>query len=86
MKRSTTVPLLLVVYLGIMAYVGWPGYQSGETSPWKYFGGIAITLAVIVLLHFNLKKRDQYRRRRQAEADEMARKENENKNQDTEKP
>lgn len=78
MKRSTTIPLILVVYLGVMVYLGWPGYQNGETSPWLYFGGTAFTLAIIVLLHFNLKKRDEYRRRRQAEAEEIERRKRQN--------
>ncbi len=77
-KRSTLVPLLLVVYLGVMVYLGWPDYKRGATSPALYFGGTAFTLAVIVLLHFNLKKRDALRRQRQAEADEIERKKKEN--------
>lgn len=83
MKRSTSIPLILVVYLGIMVYLGWPGYQSGETSPWLYFGGTAFTLAIIVLLHFSIKKRDEYRRRRRDEADEIERKARQNKENNT---
>lgn len=73
-KRSTFVPLILLVYLAVMVYLGWPGYCSGQTSGWLYFGGTAFTIGVIVLLHFNLKKREEYRRRRIAS---RMRKENE---------
>ncbi len=58
-KRSTIIPILLTLYLAVMAYFGWPAYASGQTSALQYFGVIAATLAVIVLLHFTLKKREQ---------------------------
>lgn len=77
-KRSTLVPILLIIYLGVMVYLGWPDYKRGATSPALYFGGTAFTLGVIVLLHFNLKKRDALRRRRQAEADDIERNKKEN--------
>ena len=63
-KRSTLVPSLLTVYLAVMAYIGWGGYASGRESALYYFGIIAATLLVIVLLHFNLKKRERLRRER----------------------
>lgn len=64
LKRSTVLPVILTVYLAVMAGIGYPEYAAGRTSPLMYFGIIAITLAVIVLLHFNLKRRERYRRER----------------------
>ena len=51
LKRSTIVPSLLGVYLLVMAAIG-------------YFGVLAISAIVIVLLHFNLKKQERIRRQR----------------------
>lgn len=64
MKRSTVIPLILGIYLAVMATIGWPDYAAGRTSALFYFGVIAITLAVLVLLHFSLKRREQLRRER----------------------
>ncbi len=47
-----------------MASIGWPDYQAGRTSALFYFGVIAITVVVLILLHFNLKRREQLRRER----------------------
>ena len=46
MKRSTLIPLLLLIYLGVMAYIG-----RGELAQGRYlyyFGIIALTLVGIV--------------------------------------
>lgn len=63
-KRSILLPVILTVYLAVMAYIGYPDYAAGRTSALMYFGIIGITLVVIVLLHFNLKRRERYRRER----------------------
>lgn len=55
--RSTLVPLLLLVYLAVMSYIGWGNYAKGETSALYYFGTIGVTMVIILLLHFNLKRR-----------------------------
>ena len=65
LKRSTLIPLVLLVYLAIMATIGWKQYASGDMSATEYFGIIAITLAVIVLLHFNMKRRERLRAERE---------------------
>ena len=75
-KRYDIIPLALLVYLGVMVYLGYPDYVAGVTSPWLYFGGTAFTLVVIILLRFNLKKREQYRRSRENDL-----KKNEEKNE-----
>ena len=67
LKRSTIIPLALLVYLAAMASIGWKQYASGDMSATEYFGIIAITLAVIVLLHFNMKRRERLRAEREAD-------------------
>ncbi len=63
--KSTILPLFLGVYLAVMAYIGYPGYCSGETSALKYYGIIAVTLLVIIILHFSLKRREKLKRERE---------------------
>lgn len=65
MKKSTIIPIVLLIYLGVMSYIGYSGYASGEYSAFYYFGIIAATLCVIVMLHFNLKKLERLRRERE---------------------
>lgn len=65
LKRSTLIPLVLLDYLAVMASIGWKQYASGDMSATEYFGIIAITLAVIVLLHFNMKRRERLRAERE---------------------
>ena len=65
LKRSTVIPAILLVYLAVMASIGYPAYAEGRTRPLEYFGIIAITLMVVVLLHFNIKRRDRLQRERQ---------------------
>lgn len=60
--RYKVVPILLMVYLVAMAYVGYPRYASGQMSALQYFGIIAATIAVIVLLLFSLRIRDRRRK------------------------
>lgn len=59
MKKSTLIPLLLTVYLTVMAGIGFPHFLSGEFTPVFYFGLIALTLSIIYLLRRNLLKREQ---------------------------
>ena len=55
--RSTLIPLILLVYLAVMSYIGYPAYADGRTSALYYFGVIATNIVVIILLKFNLKHR-----------------------------
>lgn len=66
-KRSTIIPAILFVYLVVMSTIGWKQYAAGAMSATEYFGIIAITLAVIVLLHFNIKRRERLRAEREAD-------------------
>lgn len=56
-KKSTLIPLLLLLYLAYMAYLGLPYLQTGRYL--YYFGIIAATLIIIVLLHYTLKYREK---------------------------
>lgn len=58
-KRSTVIPMMLFVYLAVMAALGYNGFANNTTSAGQYFGTIGATLLVIVLLHFNIKRRDR---------------------------
>ena len=64
-KKSTLLPLVLLVYLAVMSYIGYPAYASGDYSPLYYFGVISATLIVILLLHLSLKRRERLRRERE---------------------
>lgn len=64
LRRSTVIPVLLSVYLIVMASIGYPEYAAGRTSALYYFGIIVTTIVVIILLHLNLKRRERNRRRR----------------------
>lgn len=79
LKRYDIVPLVLLVYLGVMVYLGYPDYVAGATPAWLYFGGTAFTLLVIFFLRINLKKRAQYRKQRQEDM-ERNRKKNSDSN------
>ncbi|TFU93717.1 hypothetical protein E4T81_07090 [Barnesiella sp. WM24] len=63
MKKSTYIPLLLLVYLGVMSYIGRQEFFDGHYL--YYFGIIGTTLLCIILLHFFMKKRDRLRRQRE---------------------
>lgn len=57
LKPSTYIPLLLLAYLAIMAYIGRGELRQGNYL--YYFGLIALTLLMITLLHLFLKKRQK---------------------------
>lgn len=60
-KRSTVLPLILLVYLCGMSWIGYKSVRTGETSVTTYVLTIVVTLALIVALHFFLKKREKLR-------------------------
>ena len=59
MKRSVVIPVILLIYLGVMSYIGRGELFAGHYL--FYFGVIGITLVVIYLLHLTLKKREKMR-------------------------
>ena len=61
-NKSIIIPLALLAYLGIMSYIGYSGYVSGEFSATRYFGVIAVSFIIIVLLFFSLKRKERIRK------------------------
>lgn len=64
MKKSTVIPVLLLVYLAVMSWMGYPAYAAGHFSALFYFGIIALTSVIILFLHINLKHRERNRNRK----------------------
>lgn len=60
MKRSNLVTIVLLVYLAIMAYIGWPHY-IGEGRYWEYAGIIVLTLIAIFALRYVQGKKEKMR-------------------------
>lgn len=59
-KKYILIPLALLVYLGFMAYISYPG-KNPELSYTQYYITIAITLVIIAILPYFLKRRDEFR-------------------------
>lgn len=64
-KRSTYLPLAFLAYLAIMAYMGRGYYFSGQYL--RYFGTIGVSLVVIILLRWALKRREFLQEQRKNE-------------------
>ena len=67
-KRSVVFPLVLLAYLGFMAWIGRDRLARGEYL--YYFGIIGISLLILVLLYFSLRKKEQLRERREQEQEQ----------------
>ncbi len=67
-KRSVVFPLIMLVYLAFMAWIGRDRLANGEYL--YYFGIIGISLLIIVLLFFSLRKKEDLRDRREKELEE----------------
>ena len=65
-KKSTVLPLILLIYLAVMSYIGYGSYSIGAISALYFYGGIGATLIVIFLLHLSLKRRERLRAEREA--------------------
>lgn len=59
LRRSTVIPSILLIYLGVMSYIGYSEFQQGNYL--YYFGVIGVTLVIIAILHVFLKKREHLR-------------------------
>ncbi len=64
-KKSTIIPLALLVYLAGMAYIGRSHFLAGDYL--FYFGIIGATLAIVIILHFVLKKKEKLQQKREEE-------------------
>ncbi|MDO4319481.1 MAG: hypothetical protein Q4C34_02795 [Bacteroidales bacterium] len=79
LSRATIIPAVLLIYLAVMAVIGYDNYVKGGMTPTEYYGIIALTLVIIVLLHFSLKRRDRLRRERLADLERKEKESNDNK-------
>lgn len=64
-KRSTVIPVLMLVYLAVMAWIGRSRLQDGEYL--YYFGVIGGSLVIIALLYWSLRRKEALRKRREDE-------------------
>ena len=64
-KRSVVFPIIMLVYLAVMAWLGRDNLQNGKYL--YYFGIIGLSLIIIVLLYFSLRKKEQLQERRKNE-------------------
>ena len=60
-KRSTVIPLCLLVYLAVMAWMGRGRLLAGEYL--YYFGVLGGSLAIIALLYWSLRRKEALRRK-----------------------
>lgn len=67
-KKSIFIPVVLLLYLFIMAYIGRDKFLAGNYL--EYFGILLVTLLCIVLLFFTLRKQEQVRERKQRQLEE----------------
>lgn len=63
-KRSTVIPLCMLLYLGVMA---WVGRQNMHDDPTYYWVVMGVSLLIIVGLYFALRRKEQLRERRERE-------------------
>lgn len=64
-KRSVVFPLVMLAYLAVMAWLGRDRLERGEH--FFYYGVIGVSLVIIVLLFFSLRKKEKLRERREKE-------------------
>ena len=73
MKRYDIIALLLVIYLAVMAYFGRGMLLSGNYSQInnqeQYFSIIGVTLLVIFILRWAMKRREKIREERRKKQD-----------------
>ena len=62
-KRSVVFPIIMLVYLAVMAWIGRDRLERGEYL--YYFGIIGGSLLIIVLLYFSLRRKEQLQQRRE---------------------
>ena len=78
-KMSVLVPILLFLYLCLMAWMGRERLADGDYL--HYFGVIGVGIVIIVALHFVLKKKEYYREKRREEAQYGTYEDNDNKSE-----
>ncbi len=71
-KKSIFIPLLLLIYLAVMAFIGRDILISGNYL--EYFGIIAVSLLCIAGLYYTLRTQERMRAQRRRELDELEQK------------
>lgn len=61
-NKTTLLPMALLAYLGVMAYMGRGSLAEGDYL--YYFGVIGVSLIIIALIYILLRKRDKIRSER----------------------
>ena len=61
--RTTLLPLALLIYLVVLAWIARGRFYSGDYL--YYFGVIGGSLLIIILLYLVLRKRDRLRQQRE---------------------
>lgn len=61
-NKTTVLPMALLSYLGVMAYLGRGYLAEGDYA--YYFGVIGVSFVIIVLLYFVLRMREKVRNER----------------------
>ena len=64
--KHIIIPLCLLIYLGVMAYIGRNELQQ-ENGAIYYYGKITLGLLVLVMLHIVLKRKAKLQRQRDEE-------------------
>ncbi len=62
-KRSVVFPIIMLVYLAVMAWIGRDRLERGEYL--YYFGIIGGSLLIILLLYFSLRRKEHLQQRRE---------------------
>ena len=60
LKRSRTIPLILLAYLIFMGFYAWPG-RNPHVSFTQYWITMGVTFVCIIILSYTLKRRDEFR-------------------------
>ncbi len=68
--KHIIIPICLLIYLGIMAYIGKDELLE-PNGAFYYYGKIALALLVIVMLYFVLKRKAKLRQEREKQADNL---------------
>ena len=66
MKKINIITAVLLIYLGVMSYIGWPGNKENPNYT-EYFIVIGITLVVIFLFRYTQIRRLKLRKKKEEE-------------------
>ena len=64
-KRSVIFPVIMLAYLAVMAWIGRDNLTQGNYL--RYFSIIGVSLIIIVLLYFSLRRKEKLQKQREEE-------------------